>query len=134
MSTENAMSCDDFKACLHDYFRGELAAELVRRADAHAARCEDCGALMAWAKELSCQEFTEFLNEYVDNELAPERRQVFDHHLELCQDCRNYLQSYRATMKQSILALGSKLEVLAKPVPEDLIRAVLQAAPKKRGT
>lgn len=129
------MSCDDFKHLLHGHFRGELTAADSAAVEAHAASCDECGALMAWAKELSCKEFTEFLNDYVENALPPERRAIFDHHTELCLDCRNYLQSYRVAMKRSVLAMGSGLDVLASPVPESLILAVLQAAkgPRKPG-
>jgi anti-sigma factor RsiW len=126
--------CDDFKRGLHDYFRGALPPAESEALEAHVTDCADCAALMAWARELSCQEFTEFLNDYVDDEMPPERRQVFDHHLELCEDCRNYLQSYRVAMKQSALALGTGLDALAEPVPEDLILAVLEAARRKRGS
>lgn len=125
------MNCTEYLALLHAYFQG-LVSEPDRRAvDAHAAACAECGALMARAKELSCRDFTEFLNEYVDDTLAPDRKHLFERHLEICPDCTNYLSSYRETMKQSALALGSGLGIPAKPVPEDLILAVLKATRPK---
>lgn len=125
------MNCTEYLSVLHDYFMGKLAAPEVARVDAHAAGCKECGALMALAKELSCREFTEFLNDYVDDVLPPERKLVFERHLAICSDCRNYLQSYRETMKKSALALGHGLDVPPKPVPEGLILAVLRAAREK---
>ena len=125
------MNCNEYLAALHDYFMGRVAAPDATRVEAHAAQCSECGALMARAKELSCREFTEFLNDYVDDALPPARKLVFERHLEICRDCRNYLQSYRETMKSSALALGHGLDVLPKPVPEGLILAVLRAAKEK---
>lgn len=122
------MTCDDFQHALHDYFRGELPPAAASDVDRHAATCAACGGLMAWAREISCRDFTDLLNEYVDGRMVPERRRIVDRHLELCVDCRNYLQSYRAAMERSALSLGRGLDVLAMPVPEDLILAVLRAA------
>lgn len=126
------MNCEDFQHRLHDYFRGELTPEAVAEVDAHATSCAACAGLMAWARELSCREFTDFLNDYVDQRLPAERRAVFDHHIELCPDCRNYLQSYRATMQRSALALGRQLDAEPEPVPEDLVLAILKAAKARR--
>jgi anti-sigma factor RsiW len=124
------MKCSEYLALLHDYFQGRLSEHDRAAVEAHAASCEECGALMERAKELSCRDFTEFLNEYIDDHLAPERRRLFERHLEICPDCTNYLQSYRATMSQSAFALGSKLALPPSSVPEDLILAVLKATKK----
>ena len=125
------MNCTEYLALLHAYFQG-LVSERDRLAvEGHAAACAECGALMTRAKELSCRDFTEFLNEYVDGSLAPDKKRLFERHLEICPDCTNYLQSYRETMKQSALALGAGLALPSKPVPEDLILAVLKATGKK---
>lgn len=124
------MNCTEYLALLHAYFQG-LVSERDRLAvDAHAAACAECGGLMARARELSCREFTAFLNEYIDGTLPPDRRRLFERHLEICSDCTNYLQSYRETMKQSALALGG-FALPEKPVPEDLILAVLKATKPK---
>jgi anti-sigma factor RsiW len=125
------MNCTEYQHALHAYFMGRLANPEAERVETHAAACPECGALMARAKELSCREFTEFLNDYVDDALPPQRKLVFERHLEICADCRNYLQSYRETMKESALALGHALDVPPRPVPEGLILAVLRAAREK---
>ncbi len=123
------MQCNEFLSTLHDYFMGKLAPEAMTRSDEHAARCESCGALMARARELSCREFADFLNAYIDGELEPGRKTVFERHLEICSDCRNYLQSYRQTMKMSALAFRG--ELLPEAIPEDLVLAILEAGRKK---
>ena len=126
------MNCTEYLSQLHDYFLGRLTAEHAARLDAHAAGCRECGALLARAKELSCREFTDFLNAYVEDELPPERQHVFERHLEICADCRNYLQSYRQTMKLSVLALTGESSLLPQALPEELILAVLKAIPPKK--
>lgn len=126
------MNCREYLAALHDYFLGELPPEPMARVDAHAASCKDCGALMARARELSCREFTEFLNDYVDGALPSERKTIFECHIEICPDCQSYLQSYRETMKASVLAFREQGPLPPKAIPEDLVLAILKANP--RGT
>ena len=125
------MNCNEYTQVLHAYFMGELSARDVRQVDEHAAGCESCGALMKLARELSCREFTEFLDDYIEGRLAQERRAVFERHLAICSDCRNYLQSYRETVKLSALALGPS-QLPAQEIPAELVRAILAAAPKKK--
>jgi anti-sigma factor RsiW len=127
------MNCHEYLAHLHDHFMGKLSPETMARVDAHAASCDACGAIMARARELSCREFTEFLNDYVDGALAPERKTIFERHLEICVDCQNYLQSYRETMKASVLALREG-PLAPAPIPEDLVLAILRAGPKGKKT
>jgi len=122
------MNCAEYLPLLHDHFMGKLSARTRARIDAHAASCAECGALMARARELSCREFTAFLDDYVDDALPPERRTIFERHLEICADCRNYLQSYRETMKMGELADRAPGGLPAEPIPEALVRAILQAA------
>ena len=124
------MNCREYLAHLHDHFMGKLPPETMARVDAHAASCAECGALMARAKELSCREFTAFLNDYIDDALPPERKTIFERHLEICVDCQNYLQSYKETMKASVLAFREQGPLPPKAIPEDLVLAILKAGPK----
>lgn len=124
------MNCTEYLAELHDHFMGRLRPARMAEIDAHAASCASCGALMERAKELSCRDFTEFLNEYIDGALSPERKAVFERHLEICADCRNYLASYRATMKASVYAYRDPARLVPGPIPEDLIQAILKAGPR----
>ena len=70
-----------------------------------------------------CRELTEFLDDYLGGELEAARRSVFEEHLAVCVDCRNYLESYRATMR---LAKWAGRDV-PEDVPADLIKAVVAA-------
>ena len=125
------MNCNEFLAQLHDHFLGRLADGRMAEIDAHAAGCTSCGALMALAKELSCRDFTEFLDDYVEDTLDPERKAVFERHIAICTDCRNYLSSYRATMRASQLAFRDTVEPVPASIPEELLRAILKAGPKR---
>lgn len=121
------MTCTYFKDVAHDYFLEHLTPDEVARADAHVAQCADCAELMRICRELSCREFAEFLDDYLEDGLSPERRAVFERHLEICQDCRNYLASYQRVKELSVMALGSEGLSPPTPVPEGLIRAILEA-------
>ena len=72
---------------------------------------------------ITCRELTEFLDDYVSGALPPERRAVFDSHMSGCPDCRNYLASYRATVR---LVKGAA-DATPADVPPGLIRAVMAA-------
>ena len=76
---------------------------------------------------LTCRELTEFLDDYFAGALAADRRAVFDRHLAVCPDCRNYLASYRATVRL-VKAAG---EVAMQGVPEGLVKAVVAASEGK---
>lgn len=128
------MTCDRFRRVAHDYFTGHLTPEQMAAEDQHVASCAACKEFMAICRELSCRDLVEFLNEYVDDDLPPERRAVFDRHLSICEDCRRYVASYQSVMKLSALAFSApKAESLA-PVPEALIRAILDARKGPAGT
>jgi anti-sigma factor RsiW len=124
--TERVMTCDEFRAQLHDYFHGSLAAERRVEIDRHASQCGPCGELMRIAKEISCKDFVAFLDRYLDGELEAERKAVFERHLAICPDCTAYLDSYRKTMSLSAQALrGSAAGPPA--MPDELVRAILAA-------
>jgi anti-sigma factor RsiW len=121
------MNCDDYRNRIHEHLRGGVqdaeAAELER----HAETCPDCRGYLASCRELSCREFIEFLHGYIDRELPEPRRVVFDRHLSVCPDCRNYLDGYRKTMALGVEALS---ELSDREIPEDLVRAILEARKK----
>ena len=76
---------------------------------------------------LTCRELTEFLDDYLAGALAADRRALFDRHLAVCPDCRNYLASYRATVRL-VKAAGERT---MQGVPEGLIKAVVAARERK---
>jgi len=126
------MNCDDFKHALHDFYLGSLPDARKPEMERHATVCDACRRFREIALEMSCREFVEFLNDYVDDRLGEQRRAVFERHLSICPDCRAYLDSYRATMSMSVLALGSGSS--AGPdsdVPPDLIKAILDACSRE---
>ena len=121
------MSCMVLKDAAHDYFLDLLSPAEKARIDGHVAGCEECADFMRICKELSCREFVEFLNEYCDGELDAERRAVFERHLSICPDCTAYLDSYRRTMALSRHVLAGRAPFPEGPIPEVLVRAVLDA-------
>lgn len=121
------MTCEEFKHDLHEFYTGRLDPSKVDGLDEHRKACPDCDRLMTLAEEMTCKDFTELLNDYVEGNLPTARREVFDRHLSICPDCTAYLQSYRATMKMSALAMKQVLRRQADEMPEDLVEAILAA-------
>lgn len=72
---------------------------------------------------LTCREILDFLMDYVNGELLLAQRLKFDLHLSLCPPCRAYLASYRQTVE---LEKGLQKSDIP-PVPEDLVKAILEA-------
>jgi len=54
---------------------------------------------MPEVNNLTCQDFVNFLSDYIDGDLKEQQKCVFDDHVGVCSDCRNYLDSYKKTMK-----------------------------------
>lgn len=117
------MKCEDLRQRLWAYFEGKLPADERVALDDHAARCPACGPLLEKCAELTCRDFTEFLHDYIENRLAPERERVFERHLSVCADCEAYLDAYR----KSIALARSQRDVELGDVPDELLRAVLDA-------
>jgi len=74
---------------------------------------------------MTCREFADFLSDYFSGELDLARREVFDRHLSVCSDCRNYLSTYRTTVKLTQTAFVD--DQIPADVPPQLLRAILQA-------
>jgi len=47
----------------------------------------------------SCREVVSLLADYVDEELPPDEKRSIDLHLKTCSDCRNYMNTYRDTVR-----------------------------------
>jgi anti-sigma factor RsiW len=82
---------------------------------------------------ITCRELIEFLIDYVDGALPEERRTEFERHLKVCPSCRNYLDSYRMTIKLGKAALTPSDEPASGVAPEGLVRAVRAARLKQQG-
>jgi anti-sigma factor RsiW len=78
---------------------------------------------------ITCRELIDFLLDYLDGELADGVRRVFEAHLAECPPCRDYLASYRVTIR--LAADCAAHEGDAEEMPEDLVRAVLAARPRR---
>ena len=79
---------------------------------------------------ITCAEFEAFILDYLDDELPAAKRRVFELHLKICRECRDYLEAYRRSMAMGKAVFEDADAAPPPDVPEDLIRAVLDA----RGT
>ena len=75
---------------------------------------------------ITCREFEDFVLRYLDGELSTRQRSVFELHLRLCRECREYLAAYQRTIEVGREAKSAD-EALPDDVPEDLIKAILEA-------
>jgi predicted anti-sigma-YlaC factor YlaD len=76
---------------------------------------------------VTCQEIANFLYDYLNGDLTESERLVFEEHLGECPNCVAYLQSYEMTVKLSKNAWDERIKHNGENVPEDLIRAILDA-------
>ncbi len=76
---------------------------------------------------ITCREFEAFLVEYFEGGLAPRQKAVFEFHLKICRECRDYLAAYRRVTELGKAVFAQSAEALPEEVPEDLVKAVLEA-------
>lgn len=76
---------------------------------------------------MTCREFIEFLMAYLGDELPPEQHAAFEDHLKICPNCVDYLQTYTKSVELGRSALKPSEDAIPMDVPEDLIKAVLDA-------
>ena len=76
---------------------------------------------------ITCREFEEFVARYLDDALSPREKSVFEWHLAICRECRDYLAAYRRSIELGRGVLGAAEEPVPADVPEDLIKAILDA-------
>lgn len=97
---------------------------------------EHKGGLMRWLKGMmlkhmhnmiTCREFESFVLDYLAGELPAAQLRRFEWHLKLCRECRDYLQAYHASLEIGKTALGPPSAPVPDSVPEDLIKAILDA-------
>ena len=85
------------------------------------------GILMNLPGMINCEQFENFMLAYIEDELPPSQLKVFDRHIQACPDCRRYIADYRRTLEalkvSKVVGDGTLPEV-----PEDLIRAILDAS------
>jgi len=125
MPSQPGPSCHVFRTAAHDYFLGALAPAEERRLNEHVAVCQECAEFQGLCSELSCRELCETLNDYLEGTCSDRTREIVERHLAICPDCDAYLDSYRKTISLSALACSGTMP--AEPVPERLVRAILEA-------
>lgn len=76
---------------------------------------------------ITCKEFEDFILAYLEGDLPRRQRSVFELHLKVCRECRDYLAAYRRTLELSKRAFEAEADALPEDVPEDLVKAVLDA-------
>ena len=76
---------------------------------------------------ITCREFEEFIIQYLEDELPRKQKRVFEWHLRICRECREYLAAYERSIEISKATLGTASEAVPDEVPEDLIKAILDA-------
>ncbi|MFT5050268.1 MAG: anti-sigma factor RsiW [Chlamydiales bacterium] len=121
------MNCDDYRRVVHEYARGHLSPEKAAEVEHHHRECANCIEFNTICTELLCNDFVRFLDDYAEESLPPERRAMFDRHMTVCPDCIAYLDFYRRTIAMGEAA-GADTGDAAAPIPEALIRAILDAS------
>jgi len=81
---------------------------------------------------LTCRELVEFILDYLEGGLTEEQRRLFEHHLSLCADCTRYLATYRRTVELGRKAFDPPDGPCPDDVPEELVKAILEAK-RRRG-
>jgi len=76
---------------------------------------------------ITCEEFEQFIVDYLEGDLPSKQLSLFERHLRMCRECRDYLTAYQRTMEMSRAACESSSDSLQEEVPEDLIKAILDA-------
>jgi anti-sigma factor RsiW len=76
---------------------------------------------------VSCREFADFIADYLAGELPVSIVEQFDQHLSVCVNCVRYLEGYRATVALGRAAFDTSDESLPAEVPEELVKAILNA-------
>jgi anti-sigma factor RsiW len=79
------------------------------------------------SKAITCRELIDFLNDYIEARLEDPMRESFERHLGACSHCREYLATYRQTIALARGAWNEAEADVARDVPEDIVRAVLEA-------
>ena len=76
---------------------------------------------------ITCRTLVEFLMDYMSGELPEPQRDEFDEHLAACVACVAYMKSYADTIKLGKAAFENPDAVVPDDVPEDLVKAILDA-------
>ena len=78
-------------------------------------------------EKLNCRACADLLADYLSGELDAEVRASFEVHLDRCRNCRTYLEQYAAVINAGQRACSEENEAAARAIPEELVRAILDA-------
>ena len=77
---------------------------------------------------MTCRELIEFLMAYDNDELPEDQRAVFETHICHCAPCKDFMETYRTTVKLAKEACCDKPDAAPPPqVPDKLVEAILKA-------
>ncbi len=96
-----------------------LATSVMRKAKAFMFR--------SLPMMISCREFEAFLIDYFEDSLPKRQRLIFEMHLKLCRECREYLIAFKRSIDVSKRVCADLDEPTPADVPEDLVRAIIDA-------
>jgi anti-sigma factor RsiW len=82
---------------------------------------------------MTCREVTDVLDRYLDGELPTRENLGLKLHLFFCPACRNYLRSYKATVRAAKNALMEDDSPPPSDMPEELVKAILAARRRMQG-
>jgi hypothetical protein len=77
---------------------------------------------------VNCREVTELLGEHLDGTLPVFQRLRLRVHVWLCKHCRNYLRSYKTTLRAEKAALIHAPGAASDELPDALARSIIEAA------
>lgn len=81
--------------------------------------------------KLTCRACADFLADYLNGELEVDVRASFEVHLDKCRNCRAYLEQYAAVIAAGQRACRQENEASAMTMPEELVRAILDATKRQ---
>ncbi len=76
---------------------------------------------------LTCRKLIKVLDDYVEGRMSPMTRKRFEMHLKMCSACRDYVASYRRTIREVHEALRIT-EADCEQMPDELVQAIVDAA------
>lgn len=122
------MNCNEYFELIGDYCEQQLAPAEMLAVERHAAECPTCGVFHKTALEITCREVAE-LYDYVEGTLDPERRAMFERHFAICSACREYLATYKQTIRMGRAAFAEPATPAPDALPESLVRSILKKRP-----
>jgi len=75
----------------------------------------------------TCHEVIDTLSDYIESTLAPDLARALDEHLRDCAPCRQYLATFRETLRALKAAEPHHGDL--PPMPESLIEVILKSRP-----